>query len=409
MDYTTLPIPSDEGKMLEPVAVASLYKALQQLSDARRDQGKRYELALILCLLVLAKMAGQTSLSGATEWIRHRAALLAEQFRLRRTSMPCQRTYCNVLARVDAEHLDEILQAVFVRWEAEQRCGAEPSRLHTPQGYADHAHLAIDGKTLRATTSQPHPVHQLSCYEVATGIVLWHCNVQEKENEISALKPWLTPQLIKGRIFTLDAIHTQRALCAQIHRLEGDYLLVAKDNQPTLHEDIADLFEDRTPDRRSFQHAETWDKGHGRLEHRHITCSPDLNHWFGKQWEGIEQVFRLERTRYILKTGAYEHEVVYGLSSLSMRQAPPGRMLSLIRDHWAIENKLHYRRDGSLGEDACQTRTGPVPGLLAQLNSTVLSLMDRAGVRNVARQMRYFDAHPEQALALVLTGSCFVY
>jgi predicted transposase YbfD/YdcC len=393
----------------EPVVMTSLYETFQQLSDVRRGQGKRYELALILCLLILAKMAGQTSLSAATEWIRHRAGALAERFGLRRTSMPCQMTYCNVLARVDGKHLDELLAAFFVRWEAQQRCGAEPSRLHTPQGQADHAHLAIDGKTLRATTSQPHPVHQLSCYEVATGIVLWHCNVQEKENEISALKPLVTPQLIKGRIFTLDAMHTQRDLCAHIHRFAGDYILLAKDNQPTLHEDIADLFEDRMPDRRRWKQAETWDKGHGRLEHRHITCSPDLNAWFGKQWQGIEQVFRLERTRCILKSGAIEHEVVYGLSSLSMRLAPPARVLSLIRDHWAIENKLHYRRDGSLGEDACQTRTGTVSGLLAQLNSTVLSLMDRAAVRNVARQMRYFDAHPEQALALVLTGSCSVY
>jgi hypothetical protein len=61
-------------------------------------------------------------------------------------------TYCNVLARVDGKHLDEILQAFFVRWEAKPRCGTEPSRLHTPQGRADHAHLAIDGKTLWATT-----------------------------------------------------------------------------------------------------------------------------------------------------------------------------------------------------------------------------------------------------------------
>jgi hypothetical protein len=115
MDYTTLAIPIDEGKSLEPVAVASLYKALHQLSDPRRGQGKRYELALILCLLLLAKMAGQTSLSGATDWIRHRAATLAEQFGLRRKSMPCQMTYCNVLARVDAKHLDELLHAFFVR------------------------------------------------------------------------------------------------------------------------------------------------------------------------------------------------------------------------------------------------------------------------------------------------------
>ncbi len=115
MDYTTLHLPTGAEKVPETEVVTSLYKALHQLADARRDQGKRYELALVLCLLVLAKMAGQTSLSGATEWIRHRAALLAEQFRLRRTSMPYQMTYCNVLARVDAKHLDEILQAFFVR------------------------------------------------------------------------------------------------------------------------------------------------------------------------------------------------------------------------------------------------------------------------------------------------------
>jgi len=73
MDYTTFHIPTDAGMAPEPMAVTSLYQALQQLSDARRGQGKRYELALILCLLVLAKLAGQTSLSGATDWIRHRA------------------------------------------------------------------------------------------------------------------------------------------------------------------------------------------------------------------------------------------------------------------------------------------------------------------------------------------------
>ena len=91
-----------------------------------------------------------------------------------------------------------------------------------------------------------------------------------------------------------------------------------------------------------------------------------------------------------------------GSSLLSMLQAPPARLLSLVRDHWAIENKLHHRRDVSRGVDACQTRTGAVKSLLAQPGSTVLSLMDRAGVGNVARQIRYFDAHVEQALALVL-------
>src|SRR5258706_2749591 len=120
----------------ESVPALSLYQALQQLPDPRRAQGKRYELALILSLLVLAKLAGQKTLSGATEWIRHRASSLAERFGLRREDMPCQMTYCTILAVIDAEQLDEILAAFFVRWEAQSRCGEEPSRLLTPSGSA---------------------------------------------------------------------------------------------------------------------------------------------------------------------------------------------------------------------------------------------------------------------------------
>jgi len=409
MEHITFSVPVRSGTRLEAEAVTSLYQALQALPDLRRKQGRRYSVAVILALVILAKLAGEQTMSGVTDWVRHRGPDLAQRLGLRRASMPCQTTYSNVLAKVDGQHLDGLLRAFFVRWEAQSRCGTEPSRLQTKAVQADHRHLALDGKTIRATTSQPHPVHQLSCYEIATGIVLWHRNVEQKENEISALKPLLRADCVSGRILTLDAMHTQRALCAQVQQLGGQYLLLAKDNQPTLREDIADLFTDPTPDRRHWQAAETWDKAHGRLEHRQIVCSPDLNDWFGKQWQGIEQVFRLERTVLLLHTNQLRQEVVYGLSSLPMRHAPPTRMLALIRAHWAIENRLHHRRDVSLGEDACQTRTGPVPSLLAQLNSTILCLLDRLGVRNVARQMRYFDAHLDQAVALVLTGSCSVY
>jgi len=313
-----------------------------------------------------------------------------------------------MLARLDPQMLDEVLAAFFTRWEAQHRCGSEPSRLHTPQGQLDHAQLAIDGKTVCATSKQAQPVHLLRCYDVTTGTVLWQWNVAEKQNEISALKPLLTPTLVKGRILTLDAMHTQRELCRNVHLWGGAYVLIAKDNQPTLSEDIADLFEDRTPDRRRWKQAETWDKAHGRLEHRQIICSPALNDWFAKQWHGIEQVFRLERTARILHTGEVRHQVVYSLSSLSMRKAPPERLLALLRSHWRIENRFHWRRDVTLGEDACQTRTGAVPALLARLKSTVLALMDRLGVSNVARQARYLDAHPEQAVQLLLTGRCSV-
>ncbi len=89
MDYTTLPLPRRPMTDPETVPVVSLYEAVQKIPDSRRAQGKRYELALMVCLVVLAKLAGQKTLSGATEWIRHRGWALAQRFGLRREKMPC--------------------------------------------------------------------------------------------------------------------------------------------------------------------------------------------------------------------------------------------------------------------------------------------------------------------------------
>lgn len=411
MDYSTLPSPPvgmEEGHVWTQTPQQSLYEALQALPDTRRGAGKRYPLPVLVCLLCLAKMAGQCTLKGATEWVRLRAEPLAHAFGLKRTAMPCQMTYTRMLERVDTQVLMDLLAAFFTRWEAQQRCGSEPSRLQTPSGHREHAHIAIDGKAVRATSQEPHPVYQLSAYDVATGVVLFQVNIQEKQNEISALKPFLTPSFITGRIFTLDAMHTQTDLCAKVARFGGSYILVAKDNQPTLAEDLAAFFADPPFDWRC-EAAETWEKAHGRLEHRAIICSPDLNDWFATRWAGVAQVFRLERTTTLLKSGQVRQQIVYGISNLSLSQAPPTRLLELSRAHWRIENCLHWRRDVTLGEDACQTRTGEAPSMLACLNSTILSLMDRLGIRNVPRQTRFFDAHVEQAVQALLTGYCSVY
>jgi predicted transposase YbfD/YdcC len=411
MDYSTLtppPVGMEETNVCAQTTKNSLYETLQGIPDPRRGAGKRYPLPVLMCLLCLAKMAGQTTLKGATEWVRLRAAFLANAFGLKRTAMPCQMTYKRILEVIDAQMLNDLLAAFFTRWEAQQRCENEPSRLQTESRHLEHAQIAIDGKTVRATSKEDQPVHQLSAYDVKTGVVLFQVNVQEKQNEISALKPLLTPCFIKGRIFSLDAMHTQTALCATIDRFDGFYLLVAKDNQPTLTSDLADFFTEPPPDWR-WEQAETWDKAHGRLEHRRITCSPELNEWLGKRWAGVAQVFCLERTTTLLKTGKVRQQTVYGISNLSLSQAPATQMLALNRAHWSIENRLHWRRDVSLGEDGCQTRTGTAPGILARLNSAVLSVMDRLGIRNVPRQARFFDAHVDQAVQVLLTGQCSVF
>jgi hypothetical protein len=176
---------------------------------------------------------------------------------------------------------------------------------------------------------------------------LWPRTVGQKENEISALKPRLTSEYVTGRILPLEAMHPQGDWCAQVRRLDGDSILIAKDPQPTLRAGLADLLEDPRPDRRRWQAAETWDTGHGRLGQRSRGCRPDLNDWVGKEWVGVEQVFRLEGPVCLRHPHRLRQDIVSGLRSLPLRHAPPARLLCRIRAPGAIENRLHHRRDES--------------------------------------------------------------
>ena len=120
-------------------------------------------------------------------------------------------------------------------------------------------------------------VHLLSLYEVSTGIVLAQRAVATKENEISAAPDLTTPERITGRIYSADAMHTQKKWCRQVIREKGDYLLIAKNNQSSLREDLALYLEDPEADRTCWQTASTCNKGHGRLEKRTLVATTDLN------------------------------------------------------------------------------------------------------------------------------------
>ncbi len=148
--------------------------------------------------------------------------------------------------------------------------------------------------------------------------------------------------------------------------------------------------------------ASSLDKGHGRLEKRTIEVSGEMKDFLAGEWVGLEQVFRLQRE--ITHKGRTRQEVVYGITSLPQAAAGSRQLLELVRAHWLIENRLHWRRDVSLGEDGCQSWQGQVPQVLAALNNAVLSLLDRLKVKNVPEAQREFDANPAKALKLLLAG-----
>jgi predicted transposase YbfD/YdcC len=127
--------------------------------------------------------------------------------------------------------------------------------------------------------------------------------------------------------------------------------------------------------------------------------SSSLADYLGSDWPSVEQVFRLTRERR-LKKGT-ETEVIFGITSLPRERAGAKDLLGLVREHWGIENGLHYVRDVTLGEDASRIRKGSAPQVMAALRNIVVFLFERFKHKNAATATRHYVCHPEEAVKVL--------
>lgn len=396
MDYTTLLEESKTEKLPSSPQMLSLYQVCQQIVDGRKARGKRYDLAGVLLVLVWAKLTGMSSVLAVSQWAKDQEKMIRKSVGIGWKRMPCANTYSYVLAHLESQQVNAHLAAWFVRQMAQHPAGASNDQ---------HRHLAIDGKALKSTGEQAYggdspQQHLLHIYEAETGVVLQQIPIGTKTNEVGALKPFLAEVTCKGRVITADAAQSYHEMTRLVKRAGGEVILIIKDNTPVARADLELFFEDPQADQHTWHSYTQVEKGHGRLERRWIRCSPDLNGLFFHDWGEIGQVFRLQRERMV--KGEQSCEVVYGLTTLPMSRCGPEQLLRYIRAHWKVENHLHWRRDALLGEDRCRVRCIPVMEMLAVLNTVVLSLMNVHQVSTVARQLRRFASHPQEALAWLL-------
>jgi predicted transposase YbfD/YdcC len=374
-------------------SVQALANRLEELTDQRKRRGVRYPLAILLTLAVLAKLSGHSRLEPMADWARLRATQLARLFGLKRATMPHQSTWSRVLGQaVDVEQLEQLLGQFF---EQTQQTAEVPAR--------GSIVLAVDGKTLRGTipAGRTRGVHLVAAYLPSAGVVLAQLAVDHKHNEIVAVPQLLAHLDLTGRVVVGDAMQAQRELSIQVVQDGGDYMWFVKENQPSLLADLELLFEqprlakgwsDPTTDFTTARHLEA---GHGRLEERQITVSRMLHEYV--DWPYLDQVFRLERS--VTKGGKTSTEIRYGITSLPPEVANAEQLLKIARSEWGIENGLHYRRDVTLEEDACQLRRGRGPQVLAALNNAVIGLAGLHGQTNLAAAQRAFDYAFDRLLA----------
>lgn len=362
--------------------VGNLLARLGQMTDRRKRKGRRYALADVLLLVILAKLSGQDRAEEVADWVANRQEELTRVLLLPWSSTPCAMTF------------QRIIEKAVVPNELAQLVG---EFLSEKADVGRSVLVTIDGKSLRGTvsTERPNGEHLLAAYLPDEGIVLMQLPAGDHANEISVAPELLKRIDLRDKVVIGDAMHTQRKLSKQIVDASGDYVWFVKGNQPTLLSDIEQLFESdwrtdiggRIPT--DFETFSTINKGHGRLERRTITLSSMLNDHL--DWPEAKQVFRLVRQRTDRKTDKTTTETVYGITSLDRSAATPETLLYFTRRYWAIES-LHHCRDTTFREDSCRMTHANAGRVVASLNNLAIGLFRLNGYLNIAKARRQFEA-----------------
>lgn len=367
-----------------------LLGALEAVVDHRRRRGVRHSLASILAIATAATLAGARSVAAIGEYAADcpqevLARLGAKYHPVRRCYVaPHLDTFRRALGAIDAAALDRAVGAWLFDQARRGRVGD------------DDVVLALDGKSLRgALGGQGRAVHLFSAMVHGSGLVVGQEEVDEKSNEITALRPLLEGLDIAGALVTADALHAQRDHARfVVEEKKADYLFQVKENQPKLLAAIKAVPEaDLSPEHESTS------RGHGRTEHRYVRV--------GDAPEGVDfphaaQVVVVYRERADLADVLASAETSYYVTSVAKDRAGAERLGAHVRGHWGIENKVHWVRDWSFDEDRHRLRApGATARAMATMRNLAISLLRLAGATNICAGLRWVARDPTRGAALL--------
>ncbi len=214
--------------------IRPLIEALGEVPDPRSRRGRRYSLASLLALACAASLCGYRSYGAMAEWGRNDGAELLRALGFTRGTAPCAATFFLAFRGLDRAAFERVLGA----WAAEVLAATGP-----PTEAPGVEALAVDGKTLRGSRKQGAPgTHLPSVVSQRVGLTVAQVAVDAKTNEIPVTALALRELVLTGRVVTMDALLTQRAIAQAIGAGGGDDVMVAKGNQPQLEQDIATVF-----------------------------------------------------------------------------------------------------------------------------------------------------------------------
>lgn len=379
-----------------------LLRHFEQLYDPRMERTRLHRLDDIVAIAILAVICGAEGWTDVENFGQSKHHWLKTFLDLPH-GIPSHDTFGRVFAALDPVAFERC----FLAWV---------------QGLIEvsgEQGLRIDGKTLRRsfdTASSKAAIHMISVWSSKAQLVLAQQATDDKSNEITAIPRLLNLICLHGAVVTIDAMGCQKDIAHQIVEGGGDYLLAVKDNQPTLHEQLKLLFDEAVAqqfEHMGYDYHEQVEKNHGRVETRRVWVTREVQ-WLRArgEWAGLRGAVRIERERQILdpanpgQVRKIEREQHHFITSLDHRDrgrdaASFGRH---IREHWQVENKLHWCLDVSFAEDASRVRQGHAAENLSRLRRIALNLLKQEKTCKRSLRARRHKAGWDQDYLLKLLG-----
>ena len=344
----------------------SLHKAFLSLQDPRVNRRKRHELSDIIILSILAVLSGAESYDSIELYGKENYDFLKQILPLR-NGIPSHDTINRVFQMLNPAQFERC----FISWVQSTKEDGTLERV-----------IAIDGKTSRGSKDSFHgksPLHSVHAWSVENGICLGQMECGEKTNEITVIPKILDLLEIEGSIITIDAMGTQRKIAEKIIDKKGDYILSVKGNQGSLEEEVKATCQRNRP----VSDTTAVEKGHGRIETRRCEVfEKGLIVDFENQWKNLTTVIKITATREF--KGKTETQERYYISSLNTEND----FNKFIREHWCVENNLHWVLDMVFREDEQRKRARHAAKNFAIVRKIALNLLKKDKGKESLRSKR---------------------
>lgn len=323
----------------------TLIECLENIKDYRVGNGVDHKLIDILVISILAVICGANYWTQVESFGNAKKEWLSKFLELPK-GIPSHDTFGRVFASIDPEEFHK----AFMEW------------VQSLSDLIEGQVIAIDGKTARRTKDRATgkaALHVVSAWAKDNELVLGQIKVDDKSNEITAIPELLKMLDINGCIITIDAMGTQKDIAEDIIEGGADYVLSLKENQKTLYEDVELFFKEEilTQSKEKLEkeskYYKTLDNSHGRFEKRKYFICNDMD-WLSQKddWKGLNGIGLCISHR----TEGEKTSISYNYAIYSIKDCSAEQFASYKRDHWGIENSLHWVLDIAFREDESRAR-----------------------------------------------------